>query len=157
MVAAIATLEVLENEGLVERSREIGESIMASLRASLSGCKAVREVRGRGMMIGVEIDPGKVPSLREIPWVGEWTAPMVGQSLVMDLFQRERVLAQVTESRRPVLKLLPPLGIERGDVRLLCEAVPRALGRLSEGGALKAVAVAASRLVKSGISDLAGR
>jgi ornithine--oxo-acid transaminase len=156
MVAAIATLEALTSERLVERSMEIGEGILVSLRESLAGCAAVREVRGRGMMIGVEIDPARVPSLRDIPWVGDWTAPMVGQSLVMDLFQRERVLGQVTESRRPVLKLLPPLCIAKEDATALCEAVPRSIQRLSEGSTLKAVVVAASRLMKSGILGMAG-
>jgi len=52
--ACLATLDVLENEGLVERAAVMGEKAMARLRA-LGAHPHVGDVRGRGLMIGVEL------------------------------------------------------------------------------------------------------
>jgi len=52
--AALASLEVADSLGLTERSRVLGAAALGRLRAGLAGCDAVREVRGRGLMIGIE-------------------------------------------------------------------------------------------------------
>lgn len=57
--AALATLDVIEEEGLVERSRALGERLLRGLREAASGHACIAEVRGRGLMVGVEFaDPG---------------------------------------------------------------------------------------------------
>src|SRR5690606_6705347 len=53
--AALAFLDVLAEENLVERSRALGELLRAGLAAGLEGVDEVVEVRGRGLMIGVEL------------------------------------------------------------------------------------------------------
>ena len=56
--AALATLEVIDEEGLVERSRSLGLQMLESLQTKLAGCEHVVEVRGLGLLIGVELrDP----------------------------------------------------------------------------------------------------
>jgi 4-aminobutyrate aminotransferase/(S)-3-amino-2-methylpropionate transaminase len=54
--AALASLAVLEEEKLVERSAEDGAAALAFLRARTRGLARVAEVRGRGLMLGVECD-----------------------------------------------------------------------------------------------------
>jgi 4-aminobutyrate aminotransferase len=54
--AALATLDVLEEEGLYERCRVVGARLLADLRRHAAGRARVDEVRGVGMMIGVELD-----------------------------------------------------------------------------------------------------
>jgi 4-aminobutyrate aminotransferase-like enzyme len=54
--AGLASLTVLEEEGLVERSARLGERALARLRRASDGATGVREVRGLGLMIGVECD-----------------------------------------------------------------------------------------------------
>jgi acetylornithine/succinyldiaminopimelate/putrescine aminotransferase len=100
-------------------------------------------------MLGVALDAEAVPSLRGVPLLEDWTAPMIGQALVMDLLREERVLAQVTETRRPVLKLLPPLLLQDADVSMIEASVPRSVRRLADGSARKAIASAAAALVRS--------
>jgi len=56
--AALASLAVIEEDGLVARAARLGERAMARLRAALAGAAGVREVRGRGLMIGVACDDG---------------------------------------------------------------------------------------------------
>ena len=56
--AALASLAVIEEEKLVERSAELGRVALERLRQSLQGASQVREVRGLGLMLGVEcVDP----------------------------------------------------------------------------------------------------
>lgn len=58
--AAISVLEVIRDENLIENARKVGERLMAGLR----GLDFVKEVRGRGLMIGIEID-GSASELRK--------------------------------------------------------------------------------------------
>ena len=50
--AAIAVLETIEREGLVENAASVGEYLLGELRTM----PMLREVRGRGLMIGIEIE-----------------------------------------------------------------------------------------------------
>jgi adenosylmethionine-8-amino-7-oxononanoate aminotransferase len=52
---ASAVLRRLREDGLVERSRDVGERVRADLRDALAGCEAVGDVRGLGLMIGIEL------------------------------------------------------------------------------------------------------
>lgn len=54
--AAVATLDTLRAEGLPARAAEVGARWMAELREALAGCRGVVEVRGAGMMIGIELE-----------------------------------------------------------------------------------------------------
>ncbi|MDE0044595.1 MAG: aminotransferase class III-fold pyridoxal phosphate-dependent enzyme, partial [bacterium] len=53
--AALATLEVIEEEGLVERAADLGAHALARLRCFGADQPLVGDVRGRGLMLGVEI------------------------------------------------------------------------------------------------------
>jgi len=53
--AALAFLEVLEEEGLADRAAEEGGRLLALLREALDGSESVREVRGQGLLVGVEL------------------------------------------------------------------------------------------------------
>lgn len=55
-VAALTTLAVLEEDRLLDRAVALGERIRAGLRARLAGQAAVLDIRGSGLMIGVELD-----------------------------------------------------------------------------------------------------
>ncbi|HEY0664011.1 MAG TPA: acetylornithine transaminase [Thiobacillaceae bacterium] len=54
--AALATLAAIEEEKLLDNARVRGEAIRAGLRAALAGVHGVVDIRGEGMMIGVELD-----------------------------------------------------------------------------------------------------
>ncbi len=56
--AAMATLDAIEQGGLVERARDVGARFMDRLRAGVAG-SSVAAVRGRGLMIGVEMAGGR--------------------------------------------------------------------------------------------------
>jgi 4-aminobutyrate aminotransferase/(S)-3-amino-2-methylpropionate transaminase len=56
--AALATLDALHVQQLPARAREVGARWTEALRAALAGCPGVVEVRGAGLMIGVELESG---------------------------------------------------------------------------------------------------
>lgn len=55
-VAALTTLAVIEEEGLLERAFNLGERMCARVRGALVGGGGIAEVRGAGLMIGIELD-----------------------------------------------------------------------------------------------------
>ena len=54
--ASLAVLEILDEEHLVENAASTGEYLMARLRDELSGSEGIRQIRGKGLMIGIELD-----------------------------------------------------------------------------------------------------
>lgn len=54
--AALTTLDVIERDGLMSRAERLGQRIRDNLASGLAGLSALREIRGRGLMIGIELD-----------------------------------------------------------------------------------------------------
>jgi acetylornithine/N-succinyldiaminopimelate aminotransferase len=92
--AALAVLDTMQQQGLVERARQTGERLRAELEIALRGLNCVVEVRGKGLMVGIELDRA----------CGELVAR------AMD----KRLLINVTADR--VIRLLPPLIIDDAEV-----------------------------------------
>jgi len=53
--AALATLDIIEDEGLVDNAAKVGDHLLSSLRSALAGRHAVADIRGRGLMVGIEL------------------------------------------------------------------------------------------------------
>lgn len=95
--AAIATMDALHRERLPERAAELGGRYLAALRAALAGDERVREVRGAGMMLGIDL--------------GE--RPGAASKLMRSLLQRGYITS-TGGGRREVLVLTPALTIDEG-------------------------------------------
>ena len=54
--AGLTTLDILEDDGLLSHAEKLGELICRNLAGSLKGVKGVVEIRGQGLMIGVELN-----------------------------------------------------------------------------------------------------
>jgi ornithine--oxo-acid transaminase len=110
MRAALSTLAVLENEELGERSIEAGSYLQARLTDALRDFEMVKEVRGMGLLMGIEF---KAPtSLRlRIPYQAFAAVhpAMFGQIVVMHLFRDSGFLTQICGNNFMVLKVAPPL------------------------------------------------
>jgi LysW-gamma-L-lysine/LysW-L-ornithine aminotransferase len=78
--AALATLETLQNNDLIERARIRGEEALAHLRGNLPQ-STIREVRGRGFLIGIELRGKVAPVLRELQARGVLALP-AGQTVL---------------------------------------------------------------------------
>jgi ornithine--oxo-acid transaminase len=113
MRAGLATLEVLERERLGERAAAAGDYLRARLREVLSHYEMVKDVRGIGLMSGIEFTAPSKLSLR-IPFEAflKIHPGMLGQVLVMRLFRDHDILTQVCGNNFMVLKVAPPLVID---------------------------------------------
>lgn len=110
MRAGLATLDVLEQEKLGARATALGETMRASLRSRLAGYEMFKEVRGMGLLNGIEFQPPRQLALRASYAAFRAIHPgMFGQMLVMRLFRTRRVLTQICGNHFLVLKAAPPL------------------------------------------------
>ncbi|MES2606978.1 MAG: aminotransferase class III-fold pyridoxal phosphate-dependent enzyme, partial [Pseudomonadota bacterium] len=78
--AGLAVYEALDKEGLVDNAARMGKYIVDGLRAALKGSDKVKDIRGMGLLIGVELTfPGKnlVARARELGMVMNVTADTV--------------------------------------------------------------------------------
>jgi ornithine--oxo-acid transaminase len=117
MAAGLATLTVLEEERLIERAAGQGQQLIEGLRQRLGGYELVKAVRGKGMMLAIEFGPPKSLRLRAAYALMEEARPgLFCQLILIPLFARHRILAQVAGHEMPVIKLLPPLVVDRADI-----------------------------------------
>ncbi len=137
MTAGLAALAVLDDEGLTENAARTGEALKTSLTAMMEKYDVLADVRGRGLMIGLEF--GRPSSLRaRARWSALRTARvgLFAQMIVVALFQRHRILTQVSGDHMEVIKLIPPLMIGEAEVKLFTEALGEVLEDASKGSGL---------------------
>jgi ornithine--oxo-acid transaminase len=129
MRAGLATIDVLEREQLGPRATEIGDYLRLRLREALSRYEMVKEVRGLGLLSGIEFQaPSKVALRVPFEAFRAIHAGMFGQMLVMRLFRQEHILTQICGNNFMVLKAAPPLVVQSHQIDHFVEAVERVVG-----------------------------
>jgi 4-aminobutyrate aminotransferase len=117
--AALATLDVLANENLVERSRRLGERSLTRLRALAGKCVAIEEVRGAGLLLAVELRDHAGRKAGDLAEAVLYRCLSAGLSFKV--------------GQGNVLVLAPPLNIDEVDLELAFAILEEAL--LAECGA----------------------
>lgn len=100
--AALAVLREVEEQDLPRRAAELGDEALATLGDRLAGCPTVREIRGRGLLLGVDLRLRVAPLLRRLAADHGVLALPAGPT---------------------VLRLMPPLNIPVDDWRTVLDAV----------------------------------
>ncbi|MFI6526855.1 aspartate aminotransferase family protein [Streptomyces uncialis] len=137
MAAGLAVLSVIESRQLVAHARVTGDLLRTRLTALVDRYEMLREVRGRGLMIGIEF--GRPRSLR---LRGGWTMlqtarkGLFAQMVVGPLLRTHRVLTQVSGDRMEVIKLIPPLVVDEADVDRFVTAFTAVMDDAHSGGGL---------------------
>jgi acetylornithine/succinyldiaminopimelate/putrescine aminotransferase len=123
MAAGLATLHVMDEENLVQRSAAIGARLLERLSALMERYEMVADVRGKGLMIGIEFKPPRSLVLKAA-WKATETAQkgLFSQLLVMALMRDHHVLTQVGGPGVNIIKLLPPLIISEEEVEMIVAA-----------------------------------
>jgi acetylornithine aminotransferase len=115
--AALTVLDIIEAEGLVENAHKTGEYLLARLRQEFAGVSEVTQIRGRGLMLGIELDRA--------------CTDLVGLALARGL------IINVTADN--VVRLVPPLifNLEHADLLIstLVPLIREFLARSSEQSA----------------------
>lgn len=154
MAAGLATLNVIEEEKLVDHAANMGQAIMEELALFIDKYEFLKAVRGKGLMIALEFGSPKSLKLKAA-WNLLETANkgLFCQMVTIPLFSRHRILSQVAGHGMNVVKLLPPLILTEKDKEWIvnaldatigdCHKVPGAiwdLGKTLTGHALKTAA-----------------
>ena len=113
--AALAVLDVLEDERVLERVTRVGAELLGAIRDSTRGYASVLDVRGVGLAIGVEVVDGE-------------TARALKEGL------RERgVLIGTSGPGGTVLKIRPPLAFTEAEIPVLVDALTATLESIAAG------------------------
>lgn len=104
--AALAVLDVIEGEGLVDNARAVGDYLMGRLRELQAECPAIVDVRGRGLMVGIELDR---------PY----------KEVRLALLNDRHIFTGCSGTN--VLRLLPPLCLTTGEVDRFVDALREVL------------------------------
>jgi acetylornithine/succinyldiaminopimelate/putrescine aminotransferase len=117
MTTGLATLSVIDDEGLVENAEKTGRLLRERLQALTDRYELLADVRGRGLMVGIEFGKPKSMKLRA-GWNMLQAARhgLFAQMVVVPLFQRHRILTQVAGDHIDVVKLIPPLVASEAEV-----------------------------------------
>jgi len=124
MRAALATLDVLEREQLGKRASELGETLRSRLREALSGYEMIRDIRGLGLLNGIEFARPRSLKLR-IPFEAFAAVHpgMFGQVVVMNLFRDYGILTQMCGNNFLTLKVAPPLVVNEEQIGCFVSSV----------------------------------
>lgn len=96
--AAVATLDIIESEGLLANAARQGERLISGIRAAADGHTCVAEVRGRGLMIGIEFAQGPELTPR----------PDLAKALLHEAFEHHLLLL-TCGTYGQVVRIIPPL------------------------------------------------
>ncbi len=116
IAAALATLDVLE-ESLTENAAHVGARLQQRLQRDLASQKVVEEVRGLGLMIGVE-----------------FTTPEIAADVANLLFRRGLI---VLEAGKKAIRLSPPLLITAEQADIAADMFVQACADVANGGATR--------------------
>ncbi|MEX3845490.1 aspartate aminotransferase family protein [Paraburkholderia sp. BR10882] len=119
--AAMATLDVIQSEGLRENARAVGEYLRQGFRDLAEKYRFIGDVRGDGLFLGVELvdeRETKAPAREATAWF-------------VNGMREERVLISATGINGNVLKVRPPLPFTTKDADLLLAAAQRVCGRMN--------------------------
>jgi ornithine--oxo-acid transaminase len=137
MAAGLATLAVLDEEGLIDNARRTGALLAERLAGLQARYEMVGDVRGRGLMVGIEFTRP-----RSLRLASRWAMlqaarrGLFAQMVVGALYQQHRILTQVAGDHMEVIKLLPPLTIGEREVDLFIEAFADVMEEAHRGSSL---------------------
>jgi ornithine--oxo-acid transaminase len=116
MAAGLATLDVIENERLVAKTEQLGARLLAGLSALIPRSEFLRDVRGKGLMLGIEFGPPQSLKLKA-SWnlIESANKGLFCQLITIPLFAEHKILTQVAGHASHTVKLLCPLVINDAD------------------------------------------
>ncbi|WP_340643552.1 aspartate aminotransferase family protein [Phormidium pseudopriestleyi] len=128
MAAGLATLRYIQDFGLVDRAQELADRLMGHLRQLQGDSRCIGEVRGRGLMVGVEI----VNTEATASDLGSYPAhPLLARRIQSECLSRGLIL-ELGGRHGSVVRFLPPLIVTAEQLDQICERFAAAL-KAAEG------------------------
>lgn len=133
MAAAMAVLDGLTGEGLLERAHAEGARLLERLHELARRHAAIRDVRGRGLLLGVELRPPSVLTAAAVP---AWAREGLHAHVICALLLRDhRIVLQPCSLASSVLRIEPPLTVGRADTDRFVDALEATLTACPSYGA----------------------
>ena len=119
MACGLAALEVIDSEHLVENAAAMGALLMKKVDDLREKHSFIKEVRGKGLMVGIEFQEPREFKLK-MAWkvLHKIDKVLFAQMVVSQMLSKHRILTQVAGHAMDVLKILPPLIITEREVDL---------------------------------------
>jgi acetylornithine/succinyldiaminopimelate/putrescine aminotransferase len=124
MAVGLATLHILDEENLVERSATQGQKLLDAINALKAKHEVLMEARGKGCMIGIEFHEPKSLKMK-VAWKMIHAAHdgLFAQMVVMPLLEKHHVLTQVSGNHGDIIRILPPFVITDEDIECFVHAL----------------------------------
>jgi ornithine--oxo-acid transaminase len=137
MAAGIATLEVLKAERVTENAARTGERLVRELSAMHERYELLKNVRGKGLMIGVEFGAPSSLKLRA-SWsmIEAASKGLFCQLITIPLFKEHKILTQVAGHGSHTIKLIPSLTINDADCDWIVRAFDEVIADSHKAGAV---------------------
>lgn len=135
MAAGLAVLSAMEDENIVANARRTGDYLKNRLTELIPRYEMLADIRGRGLMIGIEF--GRPDSLK---LRSRWTMlqaarkGLFAQMVVVPLLQKHRILTQVSGDHLEVIKLIPPLVVGEKEADRFVDAFTAVMDDAHDGG-----------------------
>jgi ornithine--oxo-acid transaminase len=128
--AALATLKVIDEEGLIARAERLGALLLELTRPLAERYEVVRDVRGLGLMWAIEFGPPPGAGARRLWDSVERRQPgLFSQLITVPLFHEHHIFCQVAGHRMNVIKALPALVIEESEIRRFAATLEEAVAK----------------------------
>jgi ornithine--oxo-acid transaminase len=131
MVAGLAALDILDRHRLIERADAMGHLLAQGLRALVPRFEFLKDIRARGLMVGIEFGAPRSLALR-----AAWTLThkmdksLFPQAAIIPLLDKHHIITQVAGHHIDVIKLLPPLVLSAEDVKWFLTAFEDVLAQM---------------------------
>jgi len=126
--AGIAAIEVISEEGLVKNASDLGEYLISELKVRLKEYGVVKDIRGRGLFIGIEFNqPKQVRNNNGIfaRILNEYYGAMVAG----ELLNKHNIITAYTLNNPNVIRLEPPLTITQCEIDALIKALDKVVSK----------------------------
>ncbi len=128
MACGLAALEVIDNENLIENSAKMGTLLVDKVEALKTRHSFIKEVRGKGLMIGIEFhEPNEFKLKMAWKLLHKIDKVLFAQMIVTQMLSKHRILTQVAGHGMDVMKILPPLIIGEKEVDRFVNALDEVL------------------------------
>ena len=122
--AGIAALEVIQTENLPQRAAELGDYLLSGLRSLQEKYPIIHEVRGKGLLVGVEFEqPAKGIMAKLAGAINKLASEYLGSMVAGVLLNEYRIITAYTLNNPNVIRLEPPLVVSREQIDVVLNAL----------------------------------
>lgn len=133
MVCGLAILQLIEDETLIDRAARLGEKLKKDLNLLGQKHQWIKEIRGKGLMIGIEFkEPESLSHKMKWKLLHKMNKGLFAEMIVMSLFTKHRILSQVSGHNQDIIKIIPPLIINEDQAGQFVSALDSVLSECNQ-------------------------